>query len=179
MVNIPPVKIPTEKPIPHKENVHKMNEKQTIENEQKKQTVQKLQKLLYSADNDTVLQGLSLLNALEEDSESRRKILDFEGKKVEHQLVAENLSYGNFMHAVVQGTWEKCDLTGACFQSAWIAVKGFSECQLKDVDCTGAVITDETGFLKKEDLPKHIQSVIADFYPIVQLRTQIKQLEEN
>ena len=140
--------------------------------------IEKIESLIQSGDSDTVNQGLALLDSLKWSPEQRRKVLIFSEREVTFDIEDANLSASDFRNSVVRGTVARCDLSNCDFRGAWIDVAGFSTCRLDEIDCTGAILTDETGFSRMQDIPSHIQTALAAFYPIRQLQGAVEALED-
>ena len=142
------------------------------------ESVEKLAGLIQSRDAETLNQGLVLLDSLKWSPEQRRKVLTFSDREVNLEVQNINLSASDFRNSVVRGTIERCDLSNCDFRGAWIDVAGFSTCRLDEIDCTGAILTDETGFSSAQDIPSHIQTVMAAFFPIRQLKKAVDVIED-
>ena len=82
-----------------------------------------------------------------------------------------------FSNAVLYGEWSSCDLSRANFTGAWIAVKNLSSCNLKDINCEGAIITDETCFEEKQT-SSACSITNPCFYPVLKLNRGVAMVEE-
>lgn len=139
---------------------------------------EKLMKMLRSFNQEDIQQGLSLLDALNLPSEDRTQILDFSNRKLAIDISNANLCDANFSNAVLYGEWSSCDVSRCNFTGAWIAIKNLSSCNLQNINCEGAIITDETCFEEKDKLPVHVQSQIHAFYPVLKLNRGVAMVEE-
>ena len=139
---------------------------------------QHLIELIHSKDQSLIKQGFALLDSLSFSPDERAEVLDFSGKDIVFELESVDLSYANFSNAVIRGYFRSCNLTNCNFTNSWIAVELDSTCTFDAVDCTGAIVTDQTSFADEKSLPTNIQSQIVAFYPVNQLSSAVKSLQD-